>query len=247
MSRRKALGLPESGRKKTLDALGGMKFVVGPSSPAEADYFKALYADEPTGNQREIIAGNDYRWRNFDSDRHPDLQTAVKTVKRFYNERIDEGGGLILVGHCGSGKSHLAQAVADFYGLQAVFVDEEHLVKSVQSSYSDRGPHTEQNILIRYRRAKLLVYDDLGAYQTDNLTWLQNIYYQLFDGRHEAEKATIITTNLPLIHRNNGNSVSPLEARLGRRCFSRLLGQVGTMDFYIDLFGVPDYRLRNLG
>ena len=100
--------------------------------------------------------------------------------------------------------------------------------------------------MLRYQRARILVYDDLGTYETKNLDWVQGIYYNLFDGRKEAGAGLLITTNLPLETLQNGAFNSPLEDRMGKRVFSRVMGQVERLTNYVDLFGVPDYRTRGL-
>ena len=150
----------------------------------------------------------------------------------------------MILGNCGSGKTHLARAIAELYGVGAVFTSEESFVKDVQGTYSNRAGKTEHQIMNRLCKAKLLVYDDLGAYQTDNTPWMQNLYFQLFDGRQDLGKATIITSNLSLAPQHDGREVwIQIEERLGARCFSRVMGQVGPANV-VDLFNVPDYRMR---
>lgn len=212
---------------------------------ADVAYFEALRNAQPghaaeQNPDREVIQGQRAYWDSFNSDRHPDLQKAVKVVKRWYNDRLDSGGGLILAGNWGSGKSHLAKAIWELYGSGAIFWNEIVLLKTIQGGYGGKG-RTEESIYGDIRRARLLIYDDLGAYPTNSPDWLQSVYYNLFDGRLEAKLATLITTNLPL----KADNAFPLEERVGSRVFSRLVGQLGTMDYYVDMFAVPDYRKRN--
>jgi len=213
-------------------------------SDAEIAYFEAIgfFEDRTTGepgNERQAIQGRQELWNSFNSDRHQQLTNAVRVVRDWYNHRLDVGGGLILAGGCGSGKSHLAKAVWELYGYGAVYWNEIRLIEVLQSGYGGGG-RTEESVFADVRRAKLLIYDDLGAYQTTNLEWLQRVYYNLFDSREEDGKATMITTNLPLVF---GQS-KPFEDRVGRRVFSRIMGQINERQYYVDMFAVPDYRTR---
>lgn len=219
-----------------------------------ADYFQAIRTGQPTGNEAVSIKSSRRLWESFNSDRHPALQKAVKVIKRWYKERIEQGGAIILAGNCGSGKSHLANAIYEIYGFGAVMWNEIELVKAIQSGYGGGG-RSEESIYTHCRRAKLLVYDDLGAYTTQNLEWMQGIYYSLFNARQEAGLATFITTNIPLAQSETKYNAenkpvvltwSPLEERLGLRCYSRVMGAVDDLQYYVDLFDVPDYRQRNL-
>lgn len=205
-----------------------------------AAYFERLKAGYQTDNAKEVVSGNLDRWHSFQWDAHPKLLAAKRVIVDWSKTRIADGG-LILAGDCGCGKSHIARAVADARGPLAKFVNEVELIKAIQATYGGNSPRSEESLLLSLNSAPLLIYDDLGTYETDNAKWIQPIYYAIFNGRKEAGRATLITTNLPLID-HAGNS--PLEARVGERTFSRLLGQVGSKEYLIDLFGVPDYRLR---
>jgi DNA replication protein DnaC len=197
-------------------------------------------AGDDTGSPKEVIAGNLDRWNSLKWDAHPALLAAKKIIVEWSRTRI-QGGGLIIAGKPGCGKTHIAQAIADARGPLATLVNEVEFIKAIQATYGSRDGQTENSISSRYTSAELLIYDDLGAYTSNNLDWLQGLYYNLFNGRKEVGRATIITTNLPLIdHAKN----SPLRDRVGYRVFSRLLDQVGEEKYFVDLFSVPDYRLR---
>jgi DNA replication protein DnaC len=92
-------------------------------------------------------------------------------------------------------------------------------------------------IMGQYRRAPLLILDDVGVghVRQESLPWLHDIYWRLFDRRAELRLPALVTTNL---------SLDELPGRLGQRGFSRLLGMMGGPDNFIDLFSVPDYRAR---
>lgn len=209
------------------------------------DYYNALNDGTFERENVQAVETSRARWDRFDSDRHPDLKRGIKTIKCWYNDRIDLGGAIILAGNCGCGKSHLAKAIFDLYGYGAMYLDEVETIKKIQASY-DGGGKSLESVTHYINQARLLVYDDLGAYETDNDKWIQNIYMALFSSRYDQGKATLITTNLKNVDTDpDGEVFSPLTARLGQRVYSRLMGAVGEMKYFIDLFAVPDYRLRN--
>lgn len=208
-----------------------------PGSPEEAAYWLAIdRGEKPFAHTLETKRD---LWESFNSDRHPKLKKAVLTIKKWHNERIDKGGALILAGGYGSGKSHLAKAIHQLYGVRSCFWYEPDLFGAVRDTYG-AGGESEYRLLKQIRNHKLLVIDDLGSYEIDEGSekFVRRIYQQLLDGRYEAGKATLITTNLD----DNGGA---LKDRLGERCYDRLVGALEFPEFYIDLFGVPSYRRRN--
>lgn len=202
------------------------------------EYFAKLAED----NERVVISGDLAMWQSFDSDRHPDLQKAVKVIKRWYNERLTCGGALVLAGGYGCGKTHLAKAICDMMPTKAIMFEETKLFKDIQNGYSGNG-NSEYAFMRQARQAQLLIYDDLGSYETENFGWVQGIYRQLFDQRAEQGKPFLITTNLSL--KTFGNNPSQFATRLGGRNFSRVMGAVDLPCYIVNLFNVPDYRLRN--
>lgn len=237
ISRRKAEGVT---RRQPAPALN-------PDAITWEEYFRI----KAEADNSEAINTSSARWQSFDSDRNPILKRAIKTIGKWYDTRIDEGGALILAGGCGCGKTHLAGAIYELFGYGAFYVNEVEMIERIQASYGNGGGQSLESIAGYARRAKLLIYDDLGAYETDNLKWVQNIYMALLNGRREEGKATLATTNLRLVEEtgqfdkdNKPVTWSPLEDRLGKRVYSRLMGQVEEMRYYVDLFKVPDYRLR---
>lgn len=201
-----------------------------------------MRAGEDTGQPKEIIAGNLTKWHSFNWKLHPKLTAVKRVIVDWSKSQVGNGSGLILVGNCGCGKSHIAQAIADARGPLAQYVNEVDLIKSIQATYNNGGNKTEESILLSLQATPLLIFDDLGAYETSKPEWLQGIYYALFNDRKEQGKDLIITSNLPLVDHAGG---SPLEERVGTRTFSRILGQVGDKSYYIDLFDVGDYRAKD--
>lgn len=175
------------------------------------------------------------QWNSFDAY-CPPLQKGKRQVFDFV--RDPNRVGLVLAGDCGSGKSHLAKVIREQCGgiLKCIMISEPDLVQYIQAGYSGQG-ETEDHIMARYQVAEGLILDDVGTahVKAESRTWIEGIYWRLFDMRTTRKLRTVITTNLDL---------RGLGARLGQRAMSRMMGMMGDMGSYVDLFGVPDYRTR---
>jgi len=182
-------------------------------------------------------------WRGF-NPYCPALEHAKRAVADWYTDGLDRGQALVLSGPPGTGKTHLALVVLAAYGAphQAWMISEADMVANLRSSYQGGGRSTEQMIIAQYRRAPLLILDDVGvAYvKSDSQGWIEDIYWRIFDRRAELRLGTLITTNL---------SFADLPGRLGSRAFSRLCGAMGgtkelIKENLVSLAGVEDYRRR---
>lgn len=128
---------------------------------------------------------------------------------------------VFLYGSCGTGKSHLAVALAmewlragNFivelaYGYQHVIRGTEksidkpylylpHFLPSVElflelKATFDSKTETEMDVIDKYSRCPLLIIDDVGAEKVSD--WSRQIFYTLIDRRYRDMKQTIITTN----------------------------------------------------
>jgi len=139
-------------------------------------------------------------------------------------------------GGWGCGKTHLARVVLGASPPHLThFIGEPDLLTNLRATYGGEG--SEKLLMGNYRRAGLLMIDDVGtAHVTaSSQGWLEDIYWRLFDRRAEKGLPTLLTTNLTL---------ADLGQRLGGRAFSRLQGMMVSQDNFVDMFGVPDYRSR---
>jgi DNA replication protein DnaC len=174
-------------------------------------------------------------WLGFDAY-CPKLVAAKRRVAEWFNEGFDRGAALVLAGSYGSGKTHLARVVLGACEPHLVhMISEPDLVANIRATYDGDG--SEKLIIAGYRRARLLILDDVGtAHVTEkSKPWLEDVYWRILDRRAEMRLPTLLTTNL---------SLYDLGRRLGGRAFSRLQGMMGGQDGYVDMFGVADYRMR---
>ena len=107
-------------------------------------------------------------------------------------------GWLLLQGGYGSGKTHLAAAVANFVvgmGVPTLFLTVPDLLDALRFAYGSEDTTFEERFE-QIRSAKLLVLDDFG---TQNATgWAQEKLFQIINYRYINKLATVVTTNLSL-------------------------------------------------
>jgi DNA replication protein DnaC len=115
---------------------------------------------------------------------------------RHYADSLD--GWLFLQGSYGSGKTHLAAAIANHavgIGVPTLFLTVPDLLDSLRFSYSSDDVTFEQRF-DEIRNARLLVLDDFG---TQNATgWAQEKLFQIVNYRYINKLPTIVTSNLLL-------------------------------------------------
>ena len=128
----------------------------------------------------------------FPPDVLKSLQKSLKAAHTF-SERPK--GWLVFMGGYGSGKTHLAAAIANYrasLGAPPLFVMVPDLLDHLRATFSPNSSVAFDRRFDEIRTAPLLVLDDLG---TQSMTpWVKEKLYQLFNYRYNAELPTVITT-----------------------------------------------------
>jgi DNA replication protein DnaC len=166
--------------------------------------------------------------RGFDvySIHHPSQETALKKAIDFVESFPKVQRGLLFLGPCGVGKTHLSVAllktVVQENHVTGRFVDEAELLRRLQYSYGPDSPDTERDVLLPLMDVDLLVWDDLGTGRPTD--WVRETVRMVINHRYTYRKQTIISSNWPLKPRNSGRSLEQtLPERIGRRLFSRIM------------------------
>ena len=130
---------------------------------------------------------------NFDKKRDPEAFNACVAYANAPDLFSREKNSLMIFGTPGTGKTHLAAAIAnDFVSkkiptLFGTFVD--HL-EYIRDEFDQGGTN---NYLKDMKNVSVLVIDDLG--QEKESEWTKQILYQVINYRYEHKKPMIITTN----------------------------------------------------
>jgi DNA replication protein DnaC len=141
-----------------------------------------------------------FTFATFDLREHEDLEAGdLRSLKaafdaaRAFAEKPQ--GWLVFVGPYGSGKTHLAAAIANFraeVGYPPLFVVVPDLLDHLRATFSPSSTVSMDRRFEEVRTTPLLVLDDLGT-QTSS-PWAREKLYQLFNYRYNAELPTVITT-----------------------------------------------------
>jgi DNA replication protein DnaC len=122
-------------------------------------------------------------------------------------------GWLALVGGYGSGKTHLAAAIANYQqdrGTNVIFVTIPDLLDYLRVTFSPSSTGSFDRRFNMVRNAPLLVLDDLG---TESATaWAREKLFQLLNHRYVANLPTVLTS---------ATQVEDMDERLRSRLLDR--------------------------
>jgi DNA replication protein DnaC len=144
---------------------------------------------------------------------------ALAAARRFAEE---PEGWLTLLGRSGSGKTHLAAAIANHriaLGRPALFIVVPDLLDHLRASYRPDAAEPYDSLFEQVRNAPLLILDDLGAQSPT--PWAGEKLYQIVNHRYNAQLPTVVTAALAL---------DDLDERLRTRLADLSLGQVVVLE-----------------
>jgi DNA replication protein DnaC len=125
------------------------------------------------------------------------LAQAKLVVQRFAAEfPVGNENGLLLMGPCGVGKTHLAVAALKeiiLRGHSGLFYDYRQLLKEIQDSYNAENRATEMSVLEPVLQAEILVLDDIGSSKPS--LWALETVGHVLNTRYNEKRVTLLTTN----------------------------------------------------
>lgn len=185
---------------------------------------------------RQSRLGKRFRERTFDNFvvttyNRKAFEVALEYAKNFSHYQ-KAGEGLFITGGTGTGKTHLAAAIAN-YLLQnlvtVVFVNITRLLSGIKATFDESSASTEQQLVDELCRVELLVIDDLGKEKPS--TWVEEKLYTIVNARYEDYKPIVITSNY---------SLEDIETRL-ENCGEAIVSRLMEMCRGLKIDG-PDYR-----
>jgi DNA replication protein DnaC len=164
--------------------------------------------------------------------------------------------GLLLMGTCGAGKTHLVVAALKnivLRGHSGLFYDYRELLKQIQDSYNAESQTTEMSVLEPVLAADVFVLDDVGSSKPS--LWALETVGHILNTRYNEKRVTLLTTNYldteppeaaPGARAPGMRSPTiedTLTERVGKRIRSRLYEMCRTVEV-----SAPDYRkeIRNI-
>jgi len=158
--------------------------------------------------------------KRFDTFRaeNPDQRRALAVCRKYadkWPQVSKHGTWIALIGGCGTGKGHLAAAIAnevmEKHLATVLFIKFYELACQIRDSWARGAEEREAEILEKVRKVDLLILDEIGVqFDTDAE---RRILYSVVDWRYEYKRPTIFTTNLDL---------EELERLAGERIVDRL-------------------------
>ena len=162
---------------------------------------------------------------------HPNVRGTEAAYGLAQQYAADPIGWLVLIGPPGTGKTHLAAAVAHerlAAGSSVYFAVVPELLDHLRAAFAPTSELTYDEMFDTVRSVEMLVLDDLGA--QNSTPWAADKLFQIINFRYNYRLPTVITTN----HK--------LHAQLDERVRSRLsdISLVRVVEFKN-----PDHRPRN--
>ena len=161
-------------------------------------------------------------FESFDVDgQHESLKFAFERAKEFAES---PDGWLTLFGETGTGKTHLAVAIAAeriARGHLVWFAFVPDLMDYLRHTFTAESTVTYDRVFDEVRNAELLILDDLGGERST--TWADEKLYQIIVHRHNGRMPTVITSTLDFfsetgqiasrIRDSNVGQTLPMQAR----------------------------------
>jgi DNA replication protein DnaC len=150
----------------------------------------------------------------------PEKKAALEKCKAYadnFRENYRVGRNLILIGSPGTGKTHLAAALANYLNHEtnytAAYRTIGGVLQSIKETYNGDGRETEGSIIAGLKSVDLLVLDEIGATRESPSDFELSTIFAIINGSYEDEMPTVIISNL---------SADGLTQAMGDRCVDRL-------------------------
>lgn len=121
---------------------------------------------------------------------------AIYARKLVNNELFKGMNSLALIGPVGTGKTHLAAAIANRllnHGTAVICMTMIDMLARIRDTYSHQSGTSESNVIGVYEDVPLLIIDDLGKESPTD--WGIQMIFEIINARYERMLPIVITTN----------------------------------------------------
>lgn len=155
------------------------------------------------------------RFDNYvaDSEAQARALSLCREYAESFDERLEAGSSLILCGKPGTGKTHLACAIANHIleTHHPMFSRVFDAVRTIKATWGRGADQTETQAIRTFIQPDLLILDEVGMQFGSDAEML--LLFEIINGRYEAMLPTIVLSNLP---------ITELKSFLGDRVMDRL-------------------------
>ena len=151
-------------------------------------YINSIFSQSTVNGSLKDATLNNYKPQNEKQEYAK--KTAIEYVKTF---SVDKAKSLILQGSYGTGKSHIAYAIAKAIkneGYSVAFMHIPMLMERIKATYNKNAAETTDELVQLLSNIDLLVLDDIGVENTEHTL---NKLFSIVDNR--VGKNNIFTTN----------------------------------------------------
>ena len=190
---------------------------------------------ENAGRQAKAAGANlrgyeNMTFENFNTEGRGQLRDEQKTNLAYARDCAlrfaeDPADWLLFTGRYGTGKTHLAAAIANHAlarGVSLIFQPVPDLLDQLRMSYGNTSESYEERFE-KFRSIPLLILDDLGAQSPT--AWAEEKLYQIINYRYVNRLPTVVTSNV---------NMREMDGRIASRLRDPMVNHIFMM--------VPDYR-----
>lgn len=196
------------------------------TDPAVARIFHLEAMESP--GQRELGSGShallrSMTFRSFSLHRPNVSEEGRATLEKAFNAALsfaeEPRGWLSLIGAHGTGKTHLAAAIANHCqakGAVPLFFTAADLLDLLRSALADDAAVGYDQLAERIRTAQVVIIDDLVP--AEGNAWGREKLYQLLNYRYNAMLPTVLTSGYPLDELDDRLASRMLDPKVGMLC-----------------------------
>lgn len=133
------------------------------------------------------------------NDKAAKAKAACQRYAEQFEGRLQMGGGLVLCGKPGTGKTHLACAIANHIMREfcrvPLFTSVTKMSRAVKATYGPKAEKSEAQVIRSFVEPDLLILDEVGAQRGTETELL--LAQEIIDERYQEVRPTILISNLP--------------------------------------------------